>query len=360
MILFYNVCITPDASNYKINYIRKNLPIFDKIEILKYSLSSMAAIPWTKAFINIQLESYYKVFLHDIENYVEKEFKNINYFFNNKRASSLKEWQKYANVMLQNSEIIFYCGNHDHIFLSPTLKTLKESEKLLKDSDDLFDVIVFSHRAYFHNNGSNIYDKYSIKKHNYLEAIICIKPLAFWEFWYSFDVGNYHMPRSDWDNTKNQFIEWNYISFHEILCEHFDGSSFTDNYPINYDPPLVIPAGFFENNIKINFGFENKENYFNINPLSRYHKCKDISGVDAYWTLDNIPLFWKNRISDVQINSELNYDEAKKIADYKNIVNLHPEIFTLGQEKLKIETILKYKKNNDLIFEIKNFIKNYL
>ena len=42
-------------------------------------------------------------------------------------------------------------------------------------------------------------------------------------------------------------------SSHKTFCEHFDGSGYDVSYPINNDPPYVIPFGFFDNNIKILF-----------------------------------------------------------------------------------------------------------
>ena len=81
MILLFNVFVTPDPSSYNINYFRGNLPSFDKFDILKYTISSLAVIPWKKAIINIELGSVYKIFESTIKEHVEKEFNNIDYKF---------------------------------------------------------------------------------------------------------------------------------------------------------------------------------------------------------------------------------------------------------------------------------------
>ena len=63
MILLFNVCITPSTSSCNINYDRGILPSFDKIDILKYSLSSLSVIPWSEAIINIENFGLEMIFL---------------------------------------------------------------------------------------------------------------------------------------------------------------------------------------------------------------------------------------------------------------------------------------------------------
>jgi hypothetical protein len=99
MILLFNVCITPSSSSCKINYDRGLLPNFHKIDILKYCLSSLSVIPWSEAIINIELQSYYKIFEKEICNYVNDQFKNINFIFSNIRAKNQKDWQKLNNLL---------------------------------------------------------------------------------------------------------------------------------------------------------------------------------------------------------------------------------------------------------------------
>ena len=152
MILLYNVCITPEVSSFKLKYNRGLLPNFDKIDILKYSLSSLACVPWEEAIINIELSKFYKIFENNIKDYVEKEFKNIKFKFSNERCKSQKDWQRTSEYLLKHEDkILFYCGNHDHIFMSPNLNTLDISEKHLLNADNLFSAVMYSHRSFMHN-----------------------------------------------------------------------------------------------------------------------------------------------------------------------------------------------------------------
>ncbi len=358
MILVYNVCVTPDVSSYNLKYNRGKLPSFDKIDILKYSLSSMSVIPWEFALINVELTSYYKVFEKAIKEYVEKEFQNVKYKFSKTRAQSQKEWQKLAKTILSNDDdVIFFCGNHDHIFLSPDLNIFNSAEKLLKESESIYDAVCYSHRSFYRNSEAHFQEDFNIYQLQSFDSMVCVKARSFWEFWHSFDTGNNFIPRSDWVGAGEHNILWNIYSYHRIFCEHFDGQGYHPNYPINIDPPQVIPPGFFENDIKINFGLNYKNNYYNLNPFSNKHKCVYNDGTDSYWSLEDIPLFWKNRISQIEIDYSLDMTKAKYYSALRNIMAVNPFVFKDGSNKnLQIETFFKYRKT---IFSDVNFLELY-
>ncbi len=357
MILLYNVCITPDSSSYALKYNRGLLPHFDKLDILKYSLSSMACIPWEEAIINIELSKYYKIFEDNIKEYVENEFKNINFTFSSKRCKNQKDWQKISEYFLSKGDkIIFYCGNHDHIFMSPNLEVFTMSEDFLLQNDNLFTSVMYSHRSFMHSLNDNYNKYFAFGKYKNFDAMTCLKSRTFWEFWNSFDAGDKFMPRSDWLGSVEHNIEWEIYTPHNVFCEHFDGSGFSANYPINNDPPLIIPEGFFNNNINIKFCGEKKNNYFYINPNIENHACVDTHGANSFWTLDDIPLFWKKRISHIEIDSNINLEKTKDNAVIKKIKSLHPYVFLGDNKKLQLETILRYK---NILFDSNDFIRSF-
>ena len=353
MILLYNVCITPESSNFNLRYNRGLLSSFDKLDILKYSLSSLACIPWEEAIINIELSKYYKIFELSIKEYVENEFKNIKFKFSDKRCKNQKDWQKVSTYLISlGDKVIFYCGNHDHIFMSPNLDILNISEKLLLESNT-FTTVNYSHRSFMHNLEHSFNENFQYGKYNQFDAMTCLRSQLFWEFWNSFDAGNNFIPRSDWVGSVEQNLEWEIYSPHKTFCEHFDGSGYMPDYPINYDPPQIIPNGFFDNDIKIKFGGEKKDGYFYINPNLDIHSCTHPDGVDAFWTLDNLPLFWKERISCIEIDSNIDITSSKRNAIIKNIKSLHPYVFASGNKKLQFEIIMRYK---NILFDSENFI----
>jgi len=76
-------------------------------------------------------------------------------------------------------------------------------------------------------------------------------------------------------------------------------------------PPLFIPKGFFNNKIKIRYGYDNyKEGWVNINPTKEKYSFRDnLNGTDLKIGLENIPLFWKKRIKKIDKNKNINQEE---------------------------------------------------
>ena len=357
MILLYNVCITPDSSSYALKYNRGLLPSFDKLDVLKYSIASMSCIPWEEAIINIELSKYYKIFENSIKEYVEKEFKNLNFTYSNKRCKNQKDWQKISEYFLSKGDkIIFYCGNHDHIFMSPNLNVFHKSEEFLLQDNSLFTSVVYSHRSFMHTLSDNYNQYFSYGRHTSFDAMTCLKSRTFWEFWNSFDAGDKFMPRSDWLGSVEHNIEWDIYAPHEVFCEHFDGSAFWPSYPINNDPPQVIPQCFFNDDIKIKFCGDKKEGYFYINPNIETHACVDPLGADSFWTLEDIPLFWKKRISCIEIDSNIDIEKTKVNATIKKIKSLHPYVFLGDNKKLQLDIIMRYK---NILFDSNDFIRSF-
>lgn len=99
------------------------------------------------------------------------------------------------------------------------------------------------------------------------------------------------------------------------LCRHYDGYF----HLMKAVPPLFIPPGFFESDIKLRYGYdEGKEGWININP-----KYKWISmDVDLPVLLEDVPNFWKKRISDIDINPGFFIESDRaRLAFYRNFNN---------------------------------------
>ena len=127
MVLLFNVYITPSKGNLSIIYDRGNLKSSSKLDITKYTLSSLAvAYSWSKAIINVELDSnhYSEDDNKTIHNFIAKEFKDIEFIYSSKRCKLQREWQALYNDI--NSDLIFYLGNHDHIFMDSNNSYLKK------------------------------------------------------------------------------------------------------------------------------------------------------------------------------------------------------------------------------------------
>lgn len=366
MVLLFNCFITNKSStgghweNMRANGVigvtqdRGNLKTENKIDIAKYTLASLAKFyPWKRAIIKIQLdEDYYsKENENDLENFIKKEFEGIDLYYSNKRNLIQQDW--IDTYSLINDDLIHYCCNHDHVALNDSIEYVYELvESIKQNHKDKYITITysnwsefirtskcgyidhydcyptkfnldyklednyFSHEGYCYDSmhiiSKNLYEDWFLK-HEWDSIIHLFKPDTF-------KSNHIELPRTDGvgiidlgairrqifqDPTHIQKI----ITPYKELARHFDGH-FYQGITNNQVPSLDIPEGFFNKNIKIRYGYSNrKEGWVNINPKNEHYYAHDKSGTDYKFTLKEIPLFWKNRISELDINPNINEEE---------------------------------------------------
>jgi hypothetical protein len=123
----------------------------------------------------------------------------------------------------------------------------------------------------------------------------------------------------------------------------------------NNDPPLTIPENFYTD-LKIKFG-KPEPGYYTFNPLLSESKVIDpINGVDSFLTLEDIPLFWKSRIKEIKIDSDIDLQLANDIAAVKKVKALYAnEFISQDLTQRQVDLILAHKN----VFSIKDdFIQN--
>jgi hypothetical protein len=111
------------------------------------------------------------------------------------------------------------------------------------------------------------------------------------------------------DIIKSPTIEQKLVIPFKELFRHFDG--YYHQYITNNQCPAIeIPPGFFENDIKIRYGYDDyKKGWVNINPKNPNYYAYDKSGTDYKFTLQDLPLVWKNKISVIDSNPNIDEDE---------------------------------------------------
>ncbi|MDP3986956.1 MAG: hypothetical protein Q8P81_01890, partial [Nanoarchaeota archaeon] len=163
--------------------------------------------------------------------------------------------------------------------------------------------------------------------------------------------------------TINQIL----ISPKNELCSHFDGEVHTEktSYVLNHDliPPLFIPPEFFRNKIKIAYGFNDyREGWVNINPLKEKYSFMDKNGTDLKIGIDEIPLFWKKRISKIEINKNMNKEKTDfAIKDRRKLLeNPLPKKSSLYWKiyRLKSNLFISLHKINFIRDPIKNLMND--
>ena len=337
MVLLFNVFITPSKGNPSIIYDRGNLKPSSKLDITKYALSSLAvAYPWSRAIINVELDSnhYSKDDNKNIYDFISKEFKDIEFIYSSKRCELQREWQELYNNI--NSDLIFYLGNHDHIFIDSSNSYLKDLVEIAKNSKN--STIITSHfpenirwakSGYIElhestprklNNNFKINDNYLSYEGICIDSLNIITKSLYYNWFFTGNWGDeIKLPRTDGIGGVDLLKMRNYLGIelpqqniiipYKEQLRHFDGYMH-QRIGNNTCSPLAIPDGFFEDKIKIRYGYDDyKDGWVNINPKTSNYYASDKYGTDDKITLEDLPLFWKSKIVEVDSNPNINEEE---------------------------------------------------
>lgn len=330
MILLCNTLITETRPSIGKGFVfRENLKSFSNYDIFKYSLASLAvAYPWSKIILKISLDDIYKPRQQELEDFIKNEFKGFNLILEWKRNEYQNDW-KQSYELLDNNLIWFYC-NHDHIFLDSSKEYLKSLVDNIKN--EKLCSVGFSHwpeciRTI--RQGLYPYPLSSPEKHpsykiynNYLsvdstnfDSIQIITKELYYRWWFEGEFNHIKLPRPDYFGIG--LAEIKSVPIHKTvaplkeICRHFDGyQHINPGINNNQCPAIDIPPGFFENDIKIRYGYDDyKEGWVNINPKNSNYYAYDKTGTDYKFTLEDLPLVWKNKISIIDSNPNISEEE---------------------------------------------------
>jgi hypothetical protein len=374
MILYFDSYITDIPLNKNAvsdnDKLRNNFSIYrmpTKIDIAKYTLISYSKYNWSNVLIKYELDDNTKY--DDFDSFILEYFPNA--IIEHERSDTQFDYQNSLKIIdTFDDDLIFYSANNDHPLICTDLTLIKSVVELAEQYSKSFKFIsiVYSHFSEFLNMNNkntpfnwlfgqdvvlleeNRFAKVLLKKKGENSSILIVNK-ALMNYWFnSHDLGNSRIIRSE--NVMEHFITENQILIIPKfeICAHFDGYIHTHNhlYEIRPDqiPPLLIPPGFFEKNININYNNNvYKDNWLNINP-----KCKNFvfenkeQKTDLKIKIDQLPYFWKDRIS--QINNDNTYD-INETEYYKTLLNPY-SIYNKGLNLHTIKyiyRILRYKIN---------------
>jgi hypothetical protein len=316
MILYINVFITNQRADRRY-HARKDFGDDNRLDVFKYTLASLSVIPWTNAFIYVQLDNEYENRKDELQTYT-KELFNKNLVFYNYRNDNHKKWQKACSEILACEDDLIWClSNDDHVFIDSSLNALNQSIEVIQNDTSEFKSFHFSH--WMENirwfAGKNAVRNSNVVSHqrNTTDGIQLINKNLLKSWWFSNDFGDNFIKRSDDIMTmlskKGMHPQHStcFMSLKEIV-RHFDAYGHVQ-IPASICPPYRIPNGFFEHDIKINYGYERRLNWVNINPINKNYFATCETGTDYRWLLTDVPLFWKSRISETVIE-EINQEDA--------------------------------------------------
>ena len=230
------------------------------------------------------------------------------------RLNHTHEWRAAAEKFADDDELIWYSGNDDHIFIDTNLDMIRSAITTLNADPDPMAIMYYSHwpeqmRNSLRWGGELTEDGNFIKFHwENFDAIHLMKAARFKKYWFDTDGGDNVIYRSDFLNQYGLSIQHNVYSPTKELVRHYDGYSHVGLGCANVAPPLYIPPGFFEGQMNIRIGFDDrKEDWTNFNPKAEWLYNADKTGTDYRWIEEDIPLFWQTRISEIEYSP--NFDE---------------------------------------------------
>ena len=314
MILFINVFLANDQGSPFVGNTRYCLPQEDRLRVFKYMLASYAVIPWSSVVIYVELDTRYCDERDALEAYIYGLFPGATLSW--RRNSHQRDWQKALEAIFAiDDNLIWYAGNHDHIFIDSTLDNLLALQAATEAETDPYKGFHYSHypdmmhwtaihdfpQTWFGNGLTRCTMTQVTSVHALSKAVL---KAYFWDT----NLRDAFVPRTDWFPAavrSQRFIGYGHV---KELCRHFDAY---DYRPTSYAwsgadcPPLSIPAGFFEGDIHIQYGgAARKANAVWVKPDAAHYLALHPGGADMKCLLEDLPLFWRGRIGKINILTE--------------------------------------------------------
>jgi len=312
MIFFCNTKITEEIPRRGPQpYDRGLLKSSNKLDVFKYSIASLSKIyQWKRVIIYYELDNLYKPRQKELEDFIRDEFKGHDLVLRNRRNSLQKDWEDMYELL--NDELIWFYCNHDHIFMDSEYSYFRQVVEDMRLYNDELCSLGFSHWPETIRNASKLKD-FKLEDSHFSGESLCYDSIQvinkkLYHAWWCTKRFPHPLPRPDW--FENGLEYWGLAISHKMLgpyrefCRHFDGYGHILLYvggAILNDacPAIGIPNGFFENDIKIRYGYEdNKSGWVNINPKKKLWTALSETGADYRFTLSDIPAFWEKRISE--------------------------------------------------------------
>lgn len=298
-----------------------------KLAIAMYTLASYSVLEWSDVIIKYELDDPSKTGL--FEEFILSRFPRARIFRG--RSDTQQKYRESVELIESlGDEWIFFAPNNDHPLIAPNTRILASClQKAIQFKNHFsFVSIMYSHFTETFNSayrGNTMHEGHDIHRHYRIldeddDTVTVVSSCGttlglqvvhrdLLRRWFcTKDYGSAKIRRPDDLEglmTRNQVI----VIPKRPICEHFDGYMHVGLSP-DLIPPLFIPPGFFENAIKIAYGYAAyREGWVNINPASERFSFRDpIHGTDLMITLEDVPLFWKERIKEIDINPEADLD----------------------------------------------------
>jgi hypothetical protein len=327
MIVFYNVKITDVKMTWPYAgtvYDRASwFPVSNRFDIFKYCLASRAVLaPLVDKYIFYIDLAEFAPRQQELEQYMLSIFPQDKLEINWYRIDRTRQWREISE-QFDDDELIWYEGNDDHIFIDSNLDMVESAINWLMLDPDPNAVMYYSHwpeqmRMSLLHNGELIGDGDFIRfSWDTVDSLLLMKASRFKRYWFETDCGEDNMYRSD-------SLGWQYglkipgpvYAPTRELIRHYDGYSHVGKLLGTIAPPLYVPPGFFDCDMKVCVGYpERREGWQNLYSASERLYSIDSHGHEARWCVEDIPLFWKEHISELDVNPDQDIHTLKQARD---------------------------------------------
>ena len=329
MIVLFNVKITDVKMTHPYTgtvYDRAAwFPVSNRFDIFKYCLASRAVIsPVIDKFIFYIDLAEFAPRQEELHEYMLSVFPADKLEINWYRIDRTQKWRDLCDSRFANDdELIWYEGNDDHIFIDSNIDMIRAAVTTLNADPDPMAVMYYSHwpeqmRMSLLHKGELTSDGNFIKfQWDTVDSLLMMKAGRFKKYWFATDCGEDNMYRSD-------SLGWQYglkipstvYSPTKELIRHYDGYSHVGKLLGTITPPLYVPQGFFENDMRVRIGYpERKDGWTNLYPAAERLYSIDPNGVEARWAEEDIPLFWKSHILELDVNPDQDVDLLSQARD---------------------------------------------
>jgi len=295
-------------------------------------MASYAPLDWSEVVIRIDGENSC-----DIDGVIEFAY----YVFPRAKVyrgrsdTGIKYGQALAQLTGCNSWL-FFSPNNDHVYINPSGDALKPLLGLAEELECHYKLPVVIQYSHFTEAVNSIYsNQYLYGYTGEYPNVIFENDIAYVLYLTAFPLMATHICRTDvlksfmFRAGSNRVITTECLGKYvdvtmdclqiipkTELCRHYDGYMHTvglvkDFVSAEKVPPLFIPRGFFDSAVTIKYGWDE---YFsgsvNINPYKKLYVFEAEDGTDMGEVLSQLPLFWWDRVSHVDISPGFNCPES--------------------------------------------------
>ena len=329
MIVLFNVKITDVKMTYPYAgtvYDRAAwFPVSNRFDIFKYCLASRAVMaPVVDKFIFYIDLAEFASRQEELYEYMLSIFPADKLEVNWHRIDRTQKWRDLCDSQFTNdNELVWYEGNDDHIFIDSNLDMISAAVTTLNADPDPMAAMYYSHwpeqmRMSLLHNGELTPDGNFIKFNwDTVDSLLMMKAGIFKKYWFETDCGDDNIYRSDNLGWQYGFkIPGTIYSPTKELIRHYDGYSHVGDLLGTIAPPLFVPLGFLDHNMKVRIGYpERREGWTNLYAATERLYSIDPHGAEHRWCVEDIPLFWKPCVGEFDINLDQDIAALKQARD---------------------------------------------